>query len=238
MLAHRVMMGAAKGKAPDELSTTVFRWYKASQITGLSDGDPVSQWDDESANADHAVQATGANQPIYKTGILNGHPVVRFDGSNDYLTLSNILDATSSVGHFFAVAIHNGTGIANILSNRVDGSNSGGWLLGYQDQATPRYGHNGVGTVTYSATDQFNIIEAQRNGTTSSVIGVNGSLGSSSALNYTVAGSSATKLGVLDTNGTRALNGDIAEIVIYDSLLSSADRLALIQHFKAKYGIS
>ena len=85
--------------------------------------------------------------------------------------------------------------------------------------------------------NEFNIIEAQRNGTTSSVIGVNGSLGSSSALNYTVAGSSATKLGVLDTDGNRALNGDIAEIVIYAALLSAADRLDLISHFKAKYGI-
>ena len=237
MLAHRVMMGVAKGKAPNELSTTVFRWYKASQITGLSDGDPVSQWDDESANADHAVQATGANQPIYKTGILNGHPVVRFDGSNDYLTLSNILDATSAVAHFFAVAIHNGTGIANILSNRVDGSSSGGWFLGYQDPSTPRYGHNGVGTVTYAATDQFNIIEVQRNGT-DVTIGINGSLGTPTTLSYTVAGSSATKLGVLDADGNRALNGDIAENVIYAALLSAADRLDLISHFKAKYGIS
>ena len=237
MLAHRVMMGVAKGKAPDELSTTVFRWYDAGQITGLSDGDPISQWNDESANADHAVQATGSKQPIYKTGILNGHPVVRFDGSNDYLTLSNNLDATSSVGHFFAVAIHNGTGVANILSNRVDSSGTGGWNFGYETPATPRYAHNGIGNITYAATDQFNIIEAQRNGTTSSVIGVNGSLGSSSALNYTVAGSSATKLGVLDTDGNRALNGDIAEIVIYASLLSSADRLALIQHLKEKYAI-
>ncbi len=69
--------------SPADLPSLV-AWYKADQIS-LSDGDPVAQWDDLSGNTRHLVQATGAAKPTYKTAIVNGLPVVRFDGVDDYL---------------------------------------------------------------------------------------------------------------------------------------------------------
>jgi len=64
-------------------------WLDASTITGLVDGEAVSQWSDLSGNNSHALQADVAKRPLYKTGILNTKPVVRFDGIDDLLTISN-----------------------------------------------------------------------------------------------------------------------------------------------------
>ena len=235
MLAHRVIMGVTKGKAPNELSTAVFRWYDAGQITGLSDGDPVSQWDDESANADHAVQTTGASQPIYKTGIINGHPVVRFDGSNDRMRLSKILDTSGAVGHIFVVV--KGNGKAGILSTRS--GTTTGWSLRFNSTTDLLYYHSDeTPNISYSIADQFNIIEVRRNGLDVQ-IGANGTLGATSTISgYTASAASNTFIGYESSGSSEYLNGDIAENVIYASLLSSADRLDLISHFKAKYGIS
>lgn len=64
-------------------------WLAADRLTGLADGAAVASWTDMSGNGNHAVQATGANQPIYKTGIVQGRPVVRFDGANDFLKIAD-----------------------------------------------------------------------------------------------------------------------------------------------------
>ena len=55
-------------------------WYDASAITGLADSDPVATWNDSSAGGHNGTSA-GTKRPLYKTGILAGHPVVRFDAT-------------------------------------------------------------------------------------------------------------------------------------------------------------
>ena len=46
----------------------------------IADGTAVETWEDRSANNNDATQATSASRPIYKTGIQGGQPVVRFSG--------------------------------------------------------------------------------------------------------------------------------------------------------------
>jgi hypothetical protein len=66
--------------APDEIVNLV-GWWDASQLN-LSPDDAVSSWPDLASSYD-LDQATGSLQPLYK--LLNGVPVVRFDGTDDYL---------------------------------------------------------------------------------------------------------------------------------------------------------
>lgn len=54
-------------------------WLDAKAITGLSDGDAVATWTDKTGNGNSATQATAGYRPIYKTGIINGLPTVRFN---------------------------------------------------------------------------------------------------------------------------------------------------------------
>lgn len=67
------------------------RYYNAKSLA-LANGASVSSWTDLSAQVDPAVQATGANQPIYNLTSANGFPGVTLDGVNDYLTFTR--DAT------------------------------------------------------------------------------------------------------------------------------------------------
>lgn len=61
-----------------------FGWWKADAITGLVNNDPVSAWNDSSTSG-YNVANSGSGRPTYKTGLQNGLPGVRFDGSDDVL---------------------------------------------------------------------------------------------------------------------------------------------------------
>jgi hypothetical protein len=78
--------GGSAAFAPTDLSGLVL-WLKADTLA-LNDGDAVGSWADSSGNGNTASQAAGASKPTYKAGIINSLPVVRFDGSNDYLTVT------------------------------------------------------------------------------------------------------------------------------------------------------
>ncbi|MCA1590977.1 MAG: hypothetical protein LC734_11470, partial [Acidobacteria bacterium] len=78
----------ASGFSPASISGLQL-WLKADALAGLADGTAVSSWTDSSGNGRAAAQASGTLQPLYKTAIVNSLPVVRFDGSNDFLRTGN-----------------------------------------------------------------------------------------------------------------------------------------------------
>lgn len=67
--------------APIAGGTTPALWLKADALS-LSDNDAVSTWADSSGNG---RDATAGDAPVYKTNIRNSLPIVRFNGSSDYL---------------------------------------------------------------------------------------------------------------------------------------------------------
>ena len=71
----------------------------------------VSTWSDKSGNDNHATQSNSDYQPTLNNSVLNALPVIRFDGSNDVMTLSG----DHALQTFFFVL------------NARDGNNFGGW---------------------------------------------------------------------------------------------------------------
>jgi hypothetical protein len=71
-------------------------WLDAADASTITvDGsNNVSEWRDKSGNARHLTQGTALNRPSYVTGVLNGLPVVRPDGVNDFLESSAQTAAT------------------------------------------------------------------------------------------------------------------------------------------------
>lgn len=60
-------------------------WLQADKIQGLSDGDPVATWSDQSGSCNNATQTTASKRPTYRINQLNGLPAVFFDASDDGL---------------------------------------------------------------------------------------------------------------------------------------------------------
>jgi hypothetical protein len=79
LLIHRT---TAAGFVPTDEPTLDF-WLTADSLA-LSDNDPVVDWLDQSPSHLNYGQNSAGAQPKYKTNIVNGRPVVRFDG-NDQL---------------------------------------------------------------------------------------------------------------------------------------------------------
>ncbi len=81
-------------------------WLKADAISGVASGGSVSTWSDSSGQGNDVFQATSTSQPTLQAS--SPLPVIRFDGSDDYLerssvntieTAANLLDAVT----FFVV---------------------------------------------------------------------------------------------------------------------------------------
>lgn len=213
-------------------------WLDASQLTGLNDGDPVSTWTDYSGNGFHAVQS-GSNRPLYKTGIVNSKPVIRFvSASTNYMTIPRplLLDGPTLSGTIFIVSkqiTSSGTGML-CLRNGTDG-----WVFRYNSATQTTYFHTGQsGTQTQTVVDQFNIHQVRRNGLNVEM-GVNGTLAASGAMaGYTASAAPANYIGVVQSNLTAPLNGDIAEIIIFGRKLSDTEQLQVCGYLGAKYNIT
>lgn len=83
-------------------------WFDASDLSTLfqnstlatpvaANSDPVGGWKDKSGNNNHALQATDAKRPLYKTGVLNSQAGILSDGSDDCLQVSGLSLSTHTM---------------------------------------------------------------------------------------------------------------------------------------------
>lgn len=85
---HQALLSLpASASGGGDFDETGLLWrIRASDIVGLSDGDPVPTWADTSGNGRDWAQATSGNRPTFQTSEINGHPAVQFaTASSQYL---------------------------------------------------------------------------------------------------------------------------------------------------------
>lgn len=216
--------------APDDIAGLI-SWFRADAITGLSDGDPVATWEDGSGGGQHATQATGASQPIYKTNIVNGKPVVRFVDTTDELAVAAAPSHTATT--MFAVVKAPASG--DYAMRRHDTNGGIEWRITGGKLGLDKRGQaNIVNGATTLSTTGFSVAVLTADGTASSYVHyLNGEVDGSNVGGTNVGAGGAFTIGNENTAG----DFDIAELVIYDSLLSGADRDAVTAYLGFKYGI-
>ena len=84
---------------------------------------PVDLWADQSGNGNNASQTAVANQPSWIPGTINGLPVVRFNGSNNFVNLPGFLTGMPQAEVFVVLKVA-ATNVAHGLWN-FGGSGSG-----------------------------------------------------------------------------------------------------------------
>jgi len=253
------------------MTTQVNPFFTPTQISGLNlwldatdpnaTGIPpqitstITSWKDKSTNR---LSGTAVNLPMFQKSILNGLPVIRFNGTNQYINFGNVLNlGTNALSVFmvtkFAINAGNQVGMIGKASYR---GNPGRWAMVYDTVAA---GPNGVG-IDFFIDDtnqaltgfvsnpnlQYNIFCGINTRTTSNTLYSNGSFASRQTFSATANNLSNTDPLYVASypdgtgSGPQAglyMNGDIAEILVYFANLSDAQRQQVEGYLAWKWGL-
>ena len=212
-------------------------WFDASQITGVANGASLATWPDESGNGYNATQATAAYQPNYYSSTsgktVNGLPAVWFESAPDGMATTSFASLLT-IGTVFSVAsIGNSTGYV------YDGTSSGErWAVGAGLLATDEISSfAGVG-IGYSdsiyPTPISQWTATYTNGASTGVLRLNGTT-------QATGNPGPYSLGGLTIGNRYSFSNGISiapvcEIIVYDSILSSADISKVESYLKSKWG--
>lgn len=219
--------------------------YQDSARTTLvaADGDPVGSWSDESGNGNHFSQATSTARPLYKTAIVNALPVVRFDGVDDLLSRASIFAGTADFSLFVVGRYTAGTGGAFFTERsgtattpvhaQIDLS-GGNYRNVHRNDANSLQQAQGAapasGTWMIIQASQATLAMKLRRGGGAA----DTSNATSGATTVTVAGVGGAPLATPAT----FLTGDIAEVIVYNQVLTLANVDLVGNYLAAKYGLT
>jgi hypothetical protein len=219
----------------------------------------VTNWNDQSGNGHDVVQATAGNQPGWTAAGSNSKPAMTFDfTASQFLATAANVDLSSGSWTVFVVTqpvdasragdpgsflgentnhsgaywdlelfFNNGPTQPNINSDAFDGTNEAGEVT---DNLTTLYG-------------SYHVVETGWvfGNNDIKVDGVTCGVQSSNDFTGPLSGGISFPLAIGSEDATlpaQFFEGEMAEILVYPSLLSDANRLALRQNIAAYYGIT
>lgn len=216
--------------SPSQLSLLKV-WIRADDVAG-ADGAAVSAWADQSGNGNNFAQGTGANQPLIKHSILNGHKVVRFDGSNDFMKTAAFGAALSQPTTIFTVGKAVGTAVAQTFHDGIAVGNR--HLL--QKTTTPQWLSNAGSSISGgTADDSFHVFSSVYDGANSAVYRDGTLVASGNAGAHTLTG---VIIGARYDETAQRLNGDIAELIVVNRLMTNQERKQVSRYLGQKYALS
>lgn len=220
-------------------------WFKADAIVDLNDGDPVGTWEDSSPNNKNATQTTASLKPVFKTNLVAGKPVVRFDGTDDRLVSPGefgVWGLSNDFTVFAVVWVDQGTGGHDVvgssaISNNLDlvarrNDANGNWLA---YSSSPDGARN---SDLILSTGTWYVLTWRLKATSPKHLQIRAD--TAYRLNdtgYTGIGTAPSQVAIgARQNGVNPFKGDIAEVIFYTSSLSDADTQATENYLRVKYG--
>lgn len=213
------------------LNYSPYVWYKAN-TEAYGDGAAVGTMTDKSGNGRDATQSTAGNKPTFKTAILNGKSVYRFDGG-DWVKTAAFASVLSQPNTIYIVL----KTTVNTLQLVVDGLTSGNRHTVGLDKV-PGNAHSmfagaaldggawATGTWYYK-TELYNTTSSSQrvNGAAS---GSSGTAGTQSLDGLTIGARYANDFG---------FTGDIAEILLFTGLHNSTQYGNMESYFQSEYAL-
>jgi hypothetical protein len=210
-------------------------WFDAATGITADAAGLVSQWNDRSATAAHAVQATGSSQPSSIAQSLNGYPVVTF-GTGGIKTLVHSAQLAGTA--YTAFYLLRATGESGVGATYYHaGSPSTGGLAFASELSVLGQGwgeFDGTNTRASNAASALNAWEIHAHSPAKLF---------KDGAEPTYAATSTITAGNITTIGSRADNvnvyfiGDIAEIVVFDTVLADTDRQLVEGYLAWKWGL-
>ena len=202
-------------------------WLDASQIAGLNDGDAVATWSDRSGNGNNATQATASKRFTYQTGEINGLPIVRGDGIDDFFDVTTPLNLTDYT--VFAV-VKRAAGSQSVLAGAEGAGQS--YMGIFTTFGATLQNENGsfAGNI---ASDPA--VAALLRFSASSGNASFGLDGSDTAFASAVTGS--FRFGRIGSRASgQYFAGDLGEVVIYNTALGLVNRQLVESYLRTKWG--
>jgi PKD repeat protein len=204
-------------------------WLKADKGVTLDAKGYVSVWADQSGNKVDAKQASSGARPKLVKNTINGLPVLRFDGSSDYMSCPSKFPVKSDFTIIVLARINNYSNYNTLIGGNTDLAL---WTVGSNKPSL--WGNFASKVATLSAIPaDFTVITATVNikGRVASIY-INDSLSNSGTdtIKNTDAG---INIGAIF--GSSFLDGDIAEIIIYKRVLSKPEIDSVNNYFNDKY---
>ena len=207
-----------------------------------TDSAEVARWEDQSGNAYHVTQGTSANRPILKTSLKNGKNILRFNGTDFLLGSSNFPISGSSNRSVFTVFNRDDANQRYIVS--WGGSGTGGFA-GFSSEYYLRFAGTTKGYTNQGTNGSYTIWSVIGNGSTLNNYNAYFDAGGVATSNVGLSG--GTTLNTTSSNlavGTNAFStsasiadGDLAEIIIYDTALSDSNREKVRDYLNAKWAV-
>ncbi len=211
-------------------------WLRGDDI-GVSDGSPVSAWADASGHGNSVTQATGMKMPTFTATQLNGHSYVSFDGIDDTMFKASPVGIDYLTGHTVIAVMNPTVGVAfgmGVVTNYQCNEMRQGGSGGYPQWMIPSGFHQVDGTSNVSG--QWKVWSGTYDvGTFALELFINGaSQGTDSDGGALVV--SDIYLG--SRTDTYHWLGDIAEVLVFDDVLSAGDRSNVESYLMTKYAIA
>ena len=210
---------------------TLVAHYRAEDYTDSGSG----AWPDRTANGHDLAEATNYPAAVADGGAdFNNKPVVRFDGTNDILTV-----AMSAVAQPVTMILIAKSTLANAaekdaFTGRVSGGSNYARILWNASESLAFYA--GATIAGTSGNGVPLVVDAFFSGS-SSILRANGAVEASG--NIGTAGIlNGLSLGAEGGVGARPWGGDVAEALLISGKLTVADRIYLAQYAEQRYSIA
>ena len=222
-------------------------WFDANTI-GQANASNLTTWADQSGYGNTA-NAVAGNEPVFRTNTLNGYPVVRFEEANvDYLRVQDAASLRPNTISVFVVGSY--TNLSATWAPFVLKTTSWAWDDGY---GIARF--NAQGNIEGFVNDyNTNFVSSAVNFNTPSILTMEYDKSDVQTYfdevlqgtdNYTPnIGNSNNFLylgitpNVAGTGVTNSLDGDIAEVILFNQDINDAQRIIIHNYLSAKYDIS
>lgn len=225
------------------VQTNMLAHYRAEKLSALADGDPVTAWPGQGTSSYDAAQATSGNRPTLQTNEANGLPVVRFDGTDDWLETSGTF--AGEPGTVIAVVKLSSADPPSVEQTILGSSAGSGfqWRVATDlDVELMESGTQRIGTSTDATkkvvVGQLCVLSLTYDAAGNYEFRKNGAVSGSGTFDTTLS-AGTLQIGRYGVGGIAAEHwtGDIAELAVFNAELSSGDLTSNEDHLLAKYAL-
>lgn len=247
MVALTMLLSWAGSSLCAQTTNGLQLWLKPEGLPTLVPSAPIVLWTDSSPGGFHATNNTGTKQPTYSPNALNGYPVAHFTGdgliSANLNWLQSPLPFNSAYTNFTAIIVYRAN-IPAVANPRLQLIHQvGGFANLYipVTSSTTNIKSDAGNFATAGApitTGTWKIATVVEDATSVKIY-ENGVLLETKGIGAVVANSGGGwVLGARQDKTRFGFNGDIAEVLVYDTSLDQFARSSTESYLATKYGLS